>query len=847
MVVALILYLLWMEPPAATVGASEVRPGGAAQRSLTGAGVTVGVWDKGVPLYIHEDFIGRLLFPRSGASDGHATAVAGIVNGVSVGLAPGTVVRPFVYDTNDLDSMVVAASGGVRLSAHPYQYPGGWEYREDGWAEMSGCTASAQWRWRGVETDSPTEDVLFNRYTTQSAEWDAVLHDQPYHLAIVAAGNHQGTGPATQPVRHCYYSYSLGSWTETDMIVRDLNAGMTAMAVSKNTLTVSTWPNDASSGRGLTDDGRIKPDILAPGSVESAPSSAATDAYGTFSKTSAATAVAAGGIALIHEHLEDEFGAAPLASTVKALVIHTARDQGDAGPDAIHGWGLLDVENAVRTASLDHVLEASLTDAQTYEFVVEHAGVGDLVATLVWTDPEGTTNNVLVNDLDLRVVGQSATDNVIDNVEQLRYSGLAAGSYTVQVTHKGALAAPQPFSLVVSSGDKQRRRFTVDAAGWRLISVPFASAPFSRMSDSFTTQFGGTDGDATLYRFTDGQGFVAVTDPDTLTQPGVGYLLYVFDTDAPADWVMNGTTVAGPLVRPLPWNGAATSSFALAGNPFHGVLDWDAVVAASTGIANTYYVWDPSVTSGGGTSGFRHYTAGNPGSGDAGRYIPAFSGFFVFATQADAELVLDASAVVKSAQPVFMGKQTRFPQVRLSDGRNEVLVSVIPGANIGWDVYDAPQPAALDGRIPLSLLDADGVAFRAVAIPESGTPMQFRLNTPATITQADIDATLVGDVLTLGRAADDQPTSSALLRAWPNPFNPMTVVGFIAVAQDLAPLRISVHDVLGREVAVLVDAVMEPGEHSVTFDATNLASGVYLVRMIRSDGSTSSLKLSLLK
>ncbi|MEN9838963.1 MAG: hypothetical protein RL177_442, partial [Bacteroidota bacterium] len=621
--------LMWMlDPPAIGVGASEVRPGGSAQRSLTGAGVTVGVWDKGVPLYTHEDFVGRLLFPRSGATDPHATSVAGVINGVSVGLAPGATVRPFIYDTNDLDSMRTASQAGIRLSAHPYQYPAGWEYKDAGWAEMAGCTAASTWRWRGVETDSPTEDVLFGRYTAQSADWDALLHDEPRHLAVVAAGNHQGFGPTTQPVRHCYYSYSLGSWTESDVIVRDLNAGMTAMAVSKNTLTVSTWPNESSSSRGFTDDGRIKPDIVAPGTVDDAPTSATTDSYGTFSKTSAASSVAAGGIALIHEHLEDELGAAPLASTVKALVIHSARDKGDPGPDAIYGWGLLDVENAVRVASVDRVIEASLANGQTYELEVEHSGFGEFVATLVWTDPEGTTLDVLVNDLDVSVVGRSVTDNSVDNVEQIRFSDLDAGTYTVRVTHKGSLAASQAFSLVVSSGNKQRRAFTVDAPGWRLVSIPFASAPFSRISDTFITQFGGAGGDPTLYRFTGGQGYVAVTDPDTLTQPGRGYLMYVFDSDAPKDWVMDGAPVASPIGLPLPWNGGPASSFALAGNPFHGVLDWDAVVAASTGIATTYYVWDPSVTSGGGTSGFKHYTAGNPGTGSAGRYIPAFSGFF---------------------------------------------------------------------------------------------------------------------------------------------------------------------------------------------------------------------------
>lgn len=845
MMIALLLMWLWFEPPATSVGAIEVRAGGSAQRSLSGAGVTVGVWDKGVPLYSHEDFVGRGLFHRAGTTDAHATAVAGVIVGTSVGLAPGATVRPFIYNMNDLDSMRAASTAGIRISAHPYQYPGGWEYQESGWAEMAGCTALSQWRWRGVETDSPTEDVLFNRYTAQSADWDAMLHDHPLHLAVVAAGNHQGVGPAVQPVRHCYYSYSLASWTESELIVRDLNAGMTAMAVSKNTLTVSTWPNDASSSRGFTDDGRIKPDIVAPGVVADAPSSGSDDAYGVFSKTSAAASVAAGGIALIHEHLEDELGAAPLASTVKAMVIHTARDQGEAGPDAVHGWGLLDVENAVRVASLDQVVEATLANGQTYELAVDHSGFGDFIATLVWTDPEGTTNDVLVNDLDLSLVGRTVPGNSVDNVEQIRLSDLTAGSHTLRVTHKGSLAASQAFSLVVSSGLSQRRVFTVDAAGWRLMSVPFESAPFSRISDSFITQFGGADGDPTLYRFTDGQGFAAVTDPDTLTQPGVGYLLYVFDSDAPKDWVMNGTAVTGPLARPLPWNGAPASSFALAGNPFHGVLDWDAVVAASTGIANTYYVWDPSATTGGGTSGFRHYTAGNPGSGDAGRYIPAFSGFFVFATQDDAELVLDASALVKGAAPVFVGKEARGPQVRLSDGIDEVVVSVLPDAKPGWDRYDVPQPASLDGRTPLSLLDADGVPFRVLAVPSPRSELAIRLSAPARIVHADIDASVVGDVLILGRATDDQPGATALLRAWPNPFNPTTEIRY-RISEN-GHTEIIIFDMLGREVAVLVDAQKEAGEHSVTFDATNLASGVYLVRLTDRDGQVRSLRLSLLK
>ena len=222
-----------------------------------------------------------------------------------------------------------------------------------------------------------------------------------------------------------------------------------------------------------------------------------------------------------------------------------------------------------------------------------------------------------------------------------------------------------------------------------------------------------------------------------------------------------------------------------------------------------------------------------------------FSGFFVFATESDAELVLSTASLATGAEPVFYGKEARYPQVRLTDGVDEVVVSVHPDAKPGWDRYDAPQPASLDGRQPLSLLDADGVRFRAMTIPETSSEVRIRLSAPARITHADIHAAVVGDVLVLGQAESAQPRSVALLRAWPNPFNPETVIGFqLSVFSDI---KITVHDMLGREVAVLVDGKKEPGDHSVTFDASGLASGVYLVRMTDSNGQVRSLKLSLLK
>lgn len=68
---------------------------------------------------------------------------------------------------------------------------------------------------------------------------------------------------------------------------------------------------------------------------------------------------------------------------------------------------------------------------------------------------------------------------------------------------------------------------------------------------------------------------------------------------------------------------------------------------------------------------------------------------------------------------------------------------------------------------------------------------------------------------------------------YPNPFNPTTVIRFQVGTQDLAslPMRLSVHDILGREVAILVNGTFPAGEHQATFDATNLSSGVYLYRL----------------
>lgn len=67
------------------------------------------------------------------------------------------------------------------------------------------------------------------------------------------------------------------------------------------------------------------------------------------------------------------------------------------------------------------------------------------------------------------------------------------------------------------------------------------------------------------------------------------------------------------------------------------------------------------------------------------------------------------------------------------------------------------------------------------------------------------------------------------LGAYPNPFNPTTQIRFSI--PESGSVQLTVHDILGREVAILVNGTFPAGEHQTTFDATNLSSGVYLYRL----------------
>ena len=78
------------------------------------------------------------------------------------------------------------------------------------------------------------------------------------------------------------------------------------------------------------------------------------------------------------------------------------------------------------------------------------------------------------------------------------------------------------------------------------------------------------------------------------------------------------------------------------------------------------------------------------------------------------------------------------------------------------------------------------------------------------------------------------PAQAVLHPPYPNPFNPMVQIRF-SVPGRMA-VRVEVFDVLGQRVAVLVDEVLEAGRHAAIFDGTDLANGVYIIRLSTPDG-----------
>jgi hypothetical protein len=92
---------------------------------------------------------------------------------------------------------------------------------------------------------------------------------------------------------------------------------------------------------------------------------------------------------------------------------------------------------------------------------------------------------------------------------------------------------------------------------------------------------------------------------------------------------------------------------------------------------------------------------------------------------------------------------------------------------------------------------------------------------------------------------DGIPVSHRLYQNYPNPFNPSTEIRF-SLARS-GRIQLTLFDMLGREVSTLVDGEHAAGTYALTFDGSNLASGIYLYRLTTGDGFSEVRRLMLMK
>ncbi|HEY6503306.1 MAG TPA: S8 family serine peptidase [Chitinophagaceae bacterium] len=511
---------------AATIGTNKLWPGGSTGLNLSGSSNNVknklAVWDGGRVRPTHVELTGRVLQRDNptGTSD-HATHVAGTL--IATGVNPSAKGMSFgqqelvAYDFgNDATEMLFEAPS-LLVSNHSYGSLSGWQFNNNRWEFWGAAGAN--------------EDYQFGYYDSRAQLWDSMAYNAPFYLIVKSSGNNRNeNGPAEgQPYwrRNASGQFELQAARPPGISNNNSYDIIATYGTAKNILTVGavnpipagyTKPQDvvmsSFSSWGPTDDGRIKPDVVADG-VNLLSSVASSDnAYSAFSGTSMASPNTSGSLLLLQEYYSQlHAGSFMRAASLKGLVIHTANEAGPSpGPDYQNGWGLVNMVKAAAVITANNtgqvIQENVLNNAAILSLPVIASGNGKISATISWTDPKAediepvatalnNTNRKLVNDLDI-VIKRGATtyrpwvlnpaspadpattgDNILDNVEKIELPDVVPGeTYTIEITHKGTLArGQQAYSLIASGvgGQAYCASNATSTAGARIDSVSFAN------------------------------------------------------------------------------------------------------------------------------------------------------------------------------------------------------------------------------------------------------------------------------------------------------------------------------------------------------------------------------------
>ncbi len=130
----------------------------------------------------------------------------------------------------------------------------------------------------------------------------------------------------------------------------------------------------------------------------------------------------------------------------------------------------------------------------------------------------------------------------------------------------------------------------------------------------------------------------------------------------------------------------------------------------------------------------------------------------------------------------------------------------------------------------------------AIIIFTVGHGVQADFDTPGSLFV--IDDIAFGDATAVAEAPGQVPSRYALSQNYPNPFNPTTAITF--QVPKASNVKLTVYDLLGRDVATLVNEQKSPGTYSVRFDASSLSSGMYMYRL-EAGTYTATRRMTLLK
>ena len=431
----------------------------AAPYSLSGINIKVGIWDGGNVSETHPALVGRVTNLDNWTVSDHATHVTGTVgcngslsaNDDEKGMAPNVTFFTYTfYSGNDEpeEHQPAVNTYNIQLS-------------QNSWGlTLADCSAShGNYRTRTAKYDNITRGFANNSALTGKIP-----------IMFSAGNDYNSTCP--------FNTTTPPGGTAKNVIVVGAND-------------IETDAHAVFSSTGPTDDGRIKPDIMAPGddtnvshwdinSTIPAGSVSYDYPYDTMHGTSMASPVVSGVVALMLEKYNSTHnGEIPLPATFKALLLHTAKDINLTGPDFSTGYGRMNATYAVDLIIADNSSNNTIReevisnqDETDYYQIIVPAGASQLKITLAWDDYPGPVESgrTLVNNLDLRIQDpngvtyypwtlnvsgpdQAATTGIddINNVEQVIKNSPAAGNWTVYVWGKKVPQAPQNYSLVTDS------------------------------------------------------------------------------------------------------------------------------------------------------------------------------------------------------------------------------------------------------------------------------------------------------------------------------------------------------------------------------------------------------------